>query len=149
MNAHIIYDLPQALAAVITDEQFDDAVADRPAGGHRRAIDDVLASWVAAEDDQLTRLSAPAPLLRPFNRLGTQRFLREAPAKVRANALALSRRRPTVLRVSAKSRGPGARSCAGDREVIWRPLGAGRRSQLVAYLSSPAAWSSSSDMAIR
>ena len=27
MNAHINYDLPQALVAVITDEQFDDAIS--------------------------------------------------------------------------------------------------------------------------
>jgi hypothetical protein len=32
-------------------------------------------------------------LLRPFNRLGTQRFLREAREKVWANAIALSRAR--------------------------------------------------------
>jgi len=82
MNAHINYDLPQALLAVITDEQFDD---------------NVLASRVAAEDDELARISGPAPLLdrllRPFNRLGTQRFLREAREKVWANAIALSRAR--------------------------------------------------------
>jgi hypothetical protein len=52
---------------------------------------------VAAEDDELTRLSGPIPLLdrllRPFNRLGTQRFLREARRKVWANAITLSRAR--------------------------------------------------------
>ena len=37
-------------------------------------------------------------LLRPFNRLGTRRFLREAREKVWANAIALSR---------ARRRGPG------------------------------------------
>jgi hypothetical protein len=97
MNAHINYDLPQALVAVITDEQFDDAALIARREADHRAIDDVLASRVAAEDDELTRLSGPAPLLdrllRPFNRLGTQRFLREARAKVWANAIALSRAR--------------------------------------------------------
>jgi hypothetical protein len=97
MNAHINYDLPQALLAVITDEQFDDpALLARREADHR-AIDKVLASRVAAEDDELIRLSAPAPLLdrllRPFNHLGTQRFLREARAKVWANAVALNRAR--------------------------------------------------------
>jgi len=97
MNAHINYDLPQALLAVISDEQFDDpALLARREADHR-AIDDVLASRVAAEDDELTRLSAPAPvldrLLQPFNRLGTQRFLREARRKVWANAIMLSRAR--------------------------------------------------------
>ena len=97
MNAHINYDLPQALLAVITDEQFDDAALLARREADHRAIDDVLASRVAAEDDELTRLSGPGPLLdrllRPFNQLGTQRFLREARRKVWANAMALSRAR--------------------------------------------------------
>jgi hypothetical protein len=97
MNAHINYDLPQALVAVITDEQFDDAALLARREADHRAIDAVLASRVAAEDDELTRISGPAPLLdrllRPFNRLGTQRFLREARGKVWANAIALSRAR--------------------------------------------------------
>jgi hypothetical protein len=97
MNAHINYDLPQALVAVITDEQFDDAALLARREADHRAIDDVLAARVAAEDDELTRLSGPPPLLdrllRPFNRLGTQRFLREAREKVWANAADLSRAR--------------------------------------------------------
>ena len=97
MNAHINYDLPQALLAVITDEEFDDAALLARREADHRAIDDVLASRVAAEDDELTRISGPTPLLdrllRPFNRLGTQRFLREAREKVWANAVALSRAR--------------------------------------------------------
>jgi uncharacterized protein DUF5995 len=68
-----------------------------------RAIDGVLASRVGAEDDELARLSGPPPLLdrllKPLNRLGTQRFLREARAKVWANAIALNQ---------ARSQGPGA-----------------------------------------
>ena len=97
MNAHINYDLPQALLAVITDEQFDDpALLARREADHR-AIDDVLASRVAAEDDELVRVSGPPPLLdrllRPLNQLGTKRFLREAREKVWANAIALSRAR--------------------------------------------------------
>lgn len=97
MNAHINYDLPQALVAVITDEEFDDAAVLAAPEADHRAIDGVLASRVAAEDDELTTLSGSAPLLdrllRPFNRLGTQRFLREARQKVWANAIALSRAR--------------------------------------------------------
>jgi hypothetical protein len=97
MNAHINYDLPQALVAVITDEQFGDpALLARREADHR-AIDNVLASRVAAEDDELTSLSVPAPLLdrllRPLSRLGTQRFLREARQKVWANAVTLSHAR--------------------------------------------------------
>ena len=97
MNAHINYDLPQALVAVITDAEFDDpAVMARREADHR-AINQVLATRVAAEDDELTSISGPGSLLdrllRPFNRLGTQRFLREAREKVWANAIALSRAR--------------------------------------------------------
>ena len=97
MNAHINYDLPQALLAVITDEEFGDAALLARREADHRAIDEVLASRVAAEDDELSRISGPAPLLdrllRPLSRLGTQRFLREARAKVWANAIALSQAR--------------------------------------------------------
>jgi hypothetical protein len=103
MNAHINYDLPQALVAVISDEEFDDGALLARREADHRAIDGVLASRVAAEDDELTRLSGPAPmrdrLLRPLSQLGTQRFLREARHKVWANAVALSR---------ARRRGPEA-----------------------------------------
>jgi superfamily I DNA/RNA helicase len=97
MNAHINYDLPQALLAVITDEQFDDVALLARRESDHRAIDDVLASLVAAEDDELARISGPGSLLdrllRPLNRLGTQRFLREAREKVWANAVVLNRAR--------------------------------------------------------
>jgi hypothetical protein len=97
MNAHINYDLPQALVTVISDEQFDDAALLARREADHRAIDEVLAARVAAEDDELTRLSGPAPLidrlLRPVSRLATQRFLREAREKVWANATVLSRAR--------------------------------------------------------
>ena len=97
MNAHINYDLPQALVAVITDEEFDDPVVMARREADHQAIDQVLAARVAAEDNELTSISGPGSLLdrllRPFNRLGTQRFLREAREKVWANAIALSRAR--------------------------------------------------------
>jgi Family of unknown function (DUF5995) len=97
MNAHVNYDLPQALVAVITDEEFDDAAVLARREADHRAIDGVLASRVAAEADELAALAWSVPLLdrllRPFNRLGTQRFLREARQKVWANAIALSRAR--------------------------------------------------------
>ena len=97
MNAHINYDLPQALLAVITDEEFDDpALLARRRSDHQ-AIDRVLASRVAAEDDELASVSGPGTLLdrllQPFNRLATQRFLREAREKVWANAVVLSQAR--------------------------------------------------------
>jgi hypothetical protein len=94
MNAHINYDLPQAIVAVISDAQFDDQALIARREADHRAIDGVLASRVAAEAEELGRLSGPAPLLdrvlAPLNRLGTRRFLREARQKVWANATALS-----------------------------------------------------------
>jgi hypothetical protein len=97
MNAHINYDLPQAIVAVISDEQFDDPALIARREADHKAIDGVLASRVAAEEGELASISGPVPLLdrmlAPLNRLGTQRFLREARQKVWANATALSRAR--------------------------------------------------------
>jgi Family of unknown function (DUF5995) len=97
MNAHINYDLPQALLAVITDEEFDDPglIAKREAD--HKAIDAILASRVGAEDDELISIAGPGSLLdralKPLNQRGTKRFLREAREKVWANAILLSRAR--------------------------------------------------------
>jgi hypothetical protein len=97
MNAHINYDLPQALLAVISDAEFGDpAVRARREADHRR-IDEVLAVRVGAEDAELQHLG-PAPrwqdrVLQPANRAATRRFLRESRAKVWANALELSKAR--------------------------------------------------------
>jgi hypothetical protein len=97
MNAHINYDLPQALLAVITDEEFDDAELIARREADHKAIDDILASRVAAEGDELTSIDGPGSLLnqllRPFNQSGTRRFLREARQKVWANAVSLSQAR--------------------------------------------------------
>ena len=97
MNAHINYDLPQALLTVITDEELGDpALLARRRADHQ-AIDRVLASRVAAEDDELASVSGPGTLLdrllQPLNRLASQRFLREAREKVWANAVVLSQAR--------------------------------------------------------
>jgi hypothetical protein len=97
MNAHINYDLPQALLAVISDAEFDDpALLARREADHRK-IDEVLSARVRAEDDELRAL-APArswrdDALQPLNRAATRRFLRESRAKVWANAVTLSRSR--------------------------------------------------------
>jgi hypothetical protein len=97
MNAHINYDLPQAIVAVISDEQFGDPALIARREADHRAIDGVLAARVGAEDEVLASLSGPVPLLdrvlAPLNRLGTRRFLREARQKVWANATALSQAR--------------------------------------------------------
>ncbi len=103
MNAHINYDLPQALLAVITDDEFDDPeLLRRRAADHAR-IDDILTERVAAEDEELKRVERPGDrtrvdrMLTPFNRLGTKRFLKEARAKVWTNTqlMAAARRHGT------------------------------------------------------
>jgi Family of unknown function (DUF5995) len=83
INAHVNYDLPQAMLAVISDDDFGDPVLiDRRRRDHER-IDGVLSSRVSAEDAELgdarTLLDR---LLTPLNRLGSKRFLREARQKV-------------------------------------------------------------------
>lgn len=95
INAHVNYDLPQALIAVIPAEDFDrPLVMARRRRDHER-IDAVLSSRVAAEDAELAEASQahtmPARsvlrtvkdrLLQPANRAASKRFLREARQKV-------------------------------------------------------------------
>jgi hypothetical protein len=96
INAHINYDLPQALLAVITDNEFEDAaLIARRARDHER-IDAVLAERVAAEEDELGSHSTVSLLdraLTPLNRLASKRFLREARQKVWLNTIELHRAR--------------------------------------------------------
>ena len=96
MNAHINYDLPLSLLAVISDEEFDDPeIVALRATDHER-IDDLLVSRVAEEDRELIAVEEPGDrtlldrLLQPFNRSATKRFLKEARAKVWINARKLS-----------------------------------------------------------
>jgi Family of unknown function (DUF5995) len=92
INAHVNYDLPQALLAVISNDDFaDPALLDRRRRDHER-IDAVLSSRVAAEDDELTATGGATlldRLLTPLNRWGSKRFLREARQKVWHNTLEL------------------------------------------------------------
>src|SRR5215472_11061944 len=97
MNAHINYDLPQALLAVISDAEFGDPqVRARREADHRR-IDEVLSIRVSAEDAELQQTEPAATLqdrvLQPLNRQATRRFLRESREKVWANAQELSKAR--------------------------------------------------------
>ncbi len=92
MNAHINFDLPQALLAVIPAADFDDPVLLAGRRADHRRLDRVLARRVPEEDRELTRLGHPTAtdrLLRPLNRCGTTRFLREARDKVWDNARSL------------------------------------------------------------
>jgi hypothetical protein len=96
MNAHINYDLPQALLAVISPAGFDDpGVRERRLADHRH-VDEVLAARVGAEDAELAaagRRSLLDRLLAPANRAATRRFLAEARAKVWRNTAVLDRAR--------------------------------------------------------
>jgi hypothetical protein len=98
INAHVNFDLPQALLAVISDDDFADPVLmGRRQRDHER-IDGVLASRVAAEDSELSSSSAKSLLdraLTPLNRLSSKRFLREARQKVWHNTFELQRARAT------------------------------------------------------
>jgi hypothetical protein len=83
LDAHVNYDLPQAMLAVISPDDFNDPILiGRRRRDHER-IDTVLAGRVKAEDEQgrseQTRLDR---LLGPLNRLSSKRFLKEARQKV-------------------------------------------------------------------
>jgi hypothetical protein len=99
MNAHINFDLPQAIVQVISDEEFDDPDLLAQRETDHRIIDDILASRVADEDVTLEHLERPGDrtlmdrLLRPLKRRGTKRFLRESRHKVWHNALILAHAR--------------------------------------------------------
>jgi hypothetical protein len=87
VNAHVNYDLPQALLAVISIDDFADPVLlARRQRDHER-IDGVLAARVSAEDEVLASSgrSLVDRVLAPLNRLSSQRFLREARQKVWRN----------------------------------------------------------------
>jgi Family of unknown function (DUF5995) len=95
MNAHVNYDLPQSLLAVITDDEFDDPELMALRRRDHERIDGVLASRVGAEDKVLAAEGRTIQdrVLQPFNRSGTKRFLREARQKVWHNTMELQRAR--------------------------------------------------------
>lgn len=96
LNAHINYDLPQALLAVISPADFDDAAVLASRQQDHQHIDTVLQSRVSAEDEELTAVSRIGVLdraLRPANRAASRRFLAEAREKVWRNAVVLDRAR--------------------------------------------------------
>jgi Family of unknown function (DUF5995) len=90
INAHVNYDLPQAMLAVISPGDFtDSAVLDRRRRDHER-IDTVLASRVKAEDAQIEGSRTVLDrALTPLNRRASVRFLREARQKVWHNVAEL------------------------------------------------------------
>jgi hypothetical protein len=96
INAHINYDLPQALLAVISPAEFDDPELLRRRATDHGHVDAVLQSRVGAEDDELGAVSKVTlldRLLRPANRAASRRFLAEAREKVWHNVVVLDRAR--------------------------------------------------------
>jgi Family of unknown function (DUF5995) len=96
INAHINYDLPQALLAVITDDEFAEPALIATRSRDHARIDAVLAGRVAAEDNELGSRSSLSLLdraLTPLNRLASKRFLREAREKVWQNTIQLHQAR--------------------------------------------------------
>ncbi len=103
MNAHINYDLPLSLLAVVPPADFADAHRlDRRRRDHER-IDVVLAARVSDEDVALQRAGSRRTALdrvaAPVNRYAARRLLREARRKVWRNAARLD---------AARSAGPEA-----------------------------------------
>jgi hypothetical protein len=91
INAHVNFDLPQALLDMISPAEFNDSVVlARRRRDHER-IDAVLASRVGAEDEELAAEQTLLDrALTPLNRAGSKRFLREARQKVWHNATELN-----------------------------------------------------------
>jgi hypothetical protein len=106
MNAHINYDLPQALLAVISSADFDDAALLASRARDHAHVDEVLLSRVSTEDDELIKAGPRSlldRLLQPFNRVGTKRFLVESRRKVWANTRLLdAARRVSHARYAAR-----------------------------------------------
>jgi Family of unknown function (DUF5995) len=106
INAHVNYDLPQALLAVISSDDFTDPVLMQRRRRDHERIDHVLSSRVAAEDDELIAMGGTTilgRLLAPLNRLGSQRFLREARQHPRASGC-VARRTARVCRPACGAR---------------------------------------------
>jgi hypothetical protein len=91
INAHVNYDLPQALLAVISDADFTDAALMASRQRDHGRIDSVLSGRVAAEDAELGLKGRTLTdrILQPLNRLASKRFLRESRVKVWHNTVAL------------------------------------------------------------
>ena len=100
INAHINFDLPAALLAVISDDDFRDPVLMARRKRDHERVDAILASRVGREDTEYDR-TVTDRLLAPLNHRASKRFLAEARAKVWHNTEQLQRARlagPDVYR---------------------------------------------------
>lgn len=91
INAHINFDLPQALLAVISDYEFDDEeLMARRASDHNH-VDELLVRRVPEENKLMEAVEEPGDrtfidrMLMPFNIAGTKRFLKDGRKKVWRN----------------------------------------------------------------
>jgi len=124
MNAHINYDLPQALLAVISDAEFGDAALLARREADHRHIDRVLAAVVdraAAVPETAGGRGRAGRLLGPANRLAAKRFLVEARAKVWGNARVLARARQQGEAVYQARRAELERLATGRVADLVRP----------------------------
>jgi hypothetical protein len=99
INAHINYDLPQALLAVIDDGEFDDEPMLALRAADHNHVDEILVRRVPEEDRRMALVEEPGDrtfldrMMSPLNRAGTKRFLKDGRKKVWRNAHIMSRRR--------------------------------------------------------
>lgn len=94
MNAHINYDMPQSLLAVITDVESHDPALMASRDRDHHALDAVIVALVPQESRHLVRAAAAAPgaldrLLLPLSRAASARLLRESRSQVWANTAVL------------------------------------------------------------
>lgn len=96
INAHINYDLPQALLAVITDDEFDDPEVLAVRAGDHAHVDSILVRRIPEEDKRMAQVEEPGDrtlvdrLLQPLNRAGTRKLLKDGRARVWGNTRLLS-----------------------------------------------------------
>ncbi len=149
MNAHINYDLPQSLLAVIDDDEArDGALMARRRIDHMR-VNELITGRVRDEDDEMAAAGVRSGIdrfLAPLNRQASRRFLTEARRKVWTNTLDLAAARrhgsdsyaawlePVVgAQRAARPRSdrtrPGVASPRAQR--VWRAAASGRADALV------------------
>lgn len=103
INAHINYDLPQALLAVISDDDFDDDEVMAIRATDHDHVDEILVRRVPEEEKRMALVEEPGDrtfvdkMMMPMNRVGTKRFLKDGRKKVWRN---------TRLLAAARRRGP-------------------------------------------
>jgi hypothetical protein len=89
INAHINYDLPQALLAVISDDDFTDPVLMARRHRDHERIDGILSARVGQEDSEFSDWTLLDRLILPLNHRASRRFLAESRRKVWHNTAQL------------------------------------------------------------